>query len=354
MDTVTAEPIPAYRETTLPYPPSIIDRFMRFIQRLPLPYWLTYLLVLTLHILIAHILDWVDGSTPAFHFRLILCLWPVLIWGPLAIMTYLDATARKALANFSPLLDIRPETMQRLEYEFTTMPSRGVLIRGIFFMILYVLFILRLDLPVIEPSLKATPPTVVFVVVESFFAFNNALLYHTLRQLRLVNRTVKLVKQFDLFRLDAVYAFSHLTARTGVAWLLLASLVLLIVPVQLSPIPVLAFQAIGIVSAVAAFALPLWVVHKQLAAEKRRLMAAHGQRIKSTLARLHNAVDENDLRDVAQLSSVLDGLSIEGNILEKIRTLPWSTGTLTAFITAIVLPMALFFIQLAIQKMLHL
>lgn len=115
MEATTSAPLPAHREAKLPYPPSIIDRFMRSIQRLPLPFWLTYLLLFALHGLIAHLLDWVDGSTPAFHFRLILCFWPVLIWGPLAIMTYLDATARKALANFSPLLDIRPETMQRLE-----------------------------------------------------------------------------------------------------------------------------------------------------------------------------------------------------------------------------------------------
>lgn len=204
----------------------------------------------------------------------------------------------------------------------------------------------------IEPSLKATLPTVVFVVVESFFAFNNALFYHTLRQLRLVNRTVKLVKQFDVFRLDAVYAFSHLTARTGVAWLLLASLVLLIVPVQLSPIPVVTFQLLGIVSALAAFALPLWVVHRRLVAEKRRLIAGHDLRVKTTLAKLHHALDENQLGDISQLSSALDGLSVESGILEKIRTWPWSIGTLTGFLSTIVLPMALFFVQLAIQNVL--
>ena len=32
----------------LPYPPSFIDRFFRFIQQLPVPYWLTYLLLFSL------------------------------------------------------------------------------------------------------------------------------------------------------------------------------------------------------------------------------------------------------------------------------------------------------------------
>ncbi len=338
----------------LPYLPSPHDRFMRLVQRAPLPYWLTYLLLFSLEVLIHHIVDWVDGSAPAFHFRLIACLYPLLIWGPLAIMTYLDATARKALLTFSPLLDVPPETMQRLEYEFTTMPPIGVLIRGVFFTVLYVIFTVRVALPWIEPYVHDTTPTVVMSVVEGFFAFNNGLFYHTLRQLRLVNRTVKLVKQFDLFRLDAVYAFSHLTARTGAAWILLASLVYLITPLQLSPVAVLGFLGMGIVSALAAFALPLWVVHKRLAAEKRRLIAEHNLRVKSTLVKLDHALDEAGSADLFQLSSALDGLSVEGSILEKIRTWPWSNETLTGFLTAIVLPMVLFAVQLAIQKWLNL
>lgn len=350
METTTTDSIPTHRQPALPYPPSIPDRFMRFVERLPLPYWLTYLLLFALHVLIHHAVDWMDGSTPAFHFRLLLCFWPLLIWAPPAIMTYLDATARQALSTFSPLLDTHPETLQRLEYEFTTMRPGGVFVRSIFFAVLWVIFTVRFTLPVIEPGLQATLPTVVFVVVGSFFAFNNGLFYHTLRQLRLVHRTVKLVKQFDLFRLDAVYAFSHLTARTGVAWLLLVSLILLIAPIQISPVPLLTFEGLGIVSALAEFVLPLWVVHKSLVAEKRRLIAAHDLRVQSALAKLHHALDENGSGDLDQLSSALDGLSVESGILEKIRTWPWSTQTLTAFLSAIVLPMALFFLQLALRK----
>ncbi len=350
MEATTSAPLPAHREAALPYPPSILDRLMRFVQRLPLPYWLTYLLIFALQVLLDHILDWADGSTPAFHFRLILCGYALLIWGPLAIMTYLDATARQSLSTFSPLLDIHPETKQRLEYEFTTMPARGVLARGVFFTALYVIFTAKVFLPVVEPSLRATPPTIVRAVVEGFFAFNNGLIYHTLRQLRLVHRTVKLVKQFDLFRLDAVYAFSHLTARTGVAWLLLASLLYLVIPVQVSPVAVLSFVAAGILLALGAFALPLWAVHQRLLAEKRRLIAGHALRVKSALAQLHHSLDEGKLGDVSQLSSALNGLSVESSILEKIRTWPWSTGTLTGLLSAIVLPMALFFLQLAIHK----
>ena len=82
-------------------------------------------------------------------------------------------------------------------------------------------------------------------------------------------------------------------------------------------------------------------------------MAEHGQRIKLTLDRLHNCVDENKLDDVVQLNSVMNSLNTEGNLLEKLRTWPWSTETLTGFLSAIVLPIILFLIQIAIQKWLN-
>ncbi len=104
----------------------------------------------------------------------------------------------------------------------------------------------------------------------------------------------------------------------------------------------------------AAFVLPLWIVHRRLVQEKNKLLTEHGQRVKSTLARLHHSVDENSLDDVAHINSVLEGLNTERNILEKIGTWPWRTETLTGFLSVIVLPIVLFLIQLAIQKWLNL
>ncbi len=354
METTTSEPVAEPREATLPYPPSIIDRWMRFVQRLPLPYWLTYLLLFLLVVLLHHLLDWTDGSVPPFRFFPLDCFYPLLLCGSPAIMTYLDGAARKALRRFSPLLDVPPETLQRLEYEFTTMPPRGMLMRTVFWTIQYAIFILAFYIPVMVPRLHSTPPTVAFALVLGFLAFNNGLFYHTMRQLVLVNRTVRLVKHFDLFRLVAVYAFSQLTARTGIALLLLLSLMLLIVPVQLTLVPLLVFQGAGIILALAAFGLPLWFVHERLVAEKRGLLAAHAQRVKEALRRLHHAVDDNEMGDAPQLGSVLNGLNIEGGFLEKIHTWPWSNGTLTAFLTAIVLPLISLLLQLVVQKWLKL
>lgn len=114
---------------------------MQGVRRLPLPYGLTYLLLFLLNVVINYLVDWMGGSMPAFHFPLIVCFYPLMIWGTLAIMTWLDDTARKALHRFGPLLDVHAETMQRLEYEFTTMPPRGLVVRTVFWTFLYVIFL---------------------------------------------------------------------------------------------------------------------------------------------------------------------------------------------------------------------
>jgi len=268
-------------------------------------------------------------------------------------MTYLDAIALDALSKFSPLLDISPESRRRLEYEFTTMPARGVLIGSLISMGIYIFYTV-LAYP-IYVTLGFRSLGIVHTIIDGLIVFPiaGAFIYHTMRQLRLVHHTVKLVKQFDLFRLDPVYAFSVLTSRTGIGWIFLATFTLLISPLQVSySIEIGPF--VGAALSLAAFVLPLWIVHQRLVQEKNNLLAEHGQRVKSALARMHRAVDENDLDDVPHLNSVLEGLNNERIILEKIRTWPWRTETLTGFLSVIVLPIILFLMQLAIQKWLNL
>lgn len=102
------------------YPPSLLDRFMDFIKRLPIPYWLTYLLLFLLQSALMHVLGWMHGWPAPYQSDPILFLYPVWQWVPLAIMTYADSVSLQALATFSPLLDVEETGMERLKYEFST------------------------------------------------------------------------------------------------------------------------------------------------------------------------------------------------------------------------------------------
>lgn len=347
----SAEPIPVETGEWKPYPPSFVDRLMDAVKRLPIPYGLTYLLLFTLEVTLLHIISWVDGWLPVYTFSPIVLLYPLWLWGPLAIMTYLDSLSHEALSNFSPLLDIQSETLRRLKYEFTTMPAKSVIISSAIWSVIYIVSIyLALDTVIKFYGYGTLFSVVVFITGLVSYFIGSAIYYHTIRQLRLVNQTVKLVKQFDLFRLDPVYAFSVLTAQTGIAWVILTSLTLLIVPIQIALVPMLVTLLVQVVLALTAFALPLRVVNQRLVAEKRRLLAEHDERVRSTLARLHRCLDENELGEVAQLNNAITGLNAERGILDKIPTWPWRTGLLTGFLSIVVLPIILFLIQLVLSR----
>lgn len=351
MDTqiqITTQPsISPQNITSQPYPPSFIDRMMDVVQRLPVPYGLTYLVLAILLVIFNHIVGWVDGWLPAYTFSSVTLLVPLWLCGPLAIITYLDSVSHKALSDFGPLLDVPDETMRQLKYEFTTMPQRAVILStalwGIFFLLLT-----YLASETFWMALGMGQFAIGFYFVEGFVTFliGGVIYYHSIRQLRLVDKTVKLVKHFNLFRLEPVYAFSAVTSRTAIAWALLLTLTLVVFPIQLAPIPTLSFLIVQVLFAMAAFVLPLRIVNQRLVAEKRRLLSENEQRIETTLAQLHSSIDEKTMANPAELHAAISGLNVERSILEKIPTWPWRAGMLTGFLSIVVLPIIIFLIQL--------
>jgi hypothetical protein len=134
----TSDRIQADTSITKSYAASFLDRFMDFVKRLPFPYWLTFLVLFILQSILAHIVAWIDGWLPAFTFSPILLIFPMWLWGPLASMTYLNSVALGALSTFSPVLNIEEGKVKKLKYEFTTMPTRSVLLSGVIWSIVYV------------------------------------------------------------------------------------------------------------------------------------------------------------------------------------------------------------------------
>lgn len=334
-----------------PYPPSALDRFMDFIEQLPIPYALTYLGLFIVQGTLNHVLSWMDGWVPPFTFTPLVLLFPLWLWGPLCIVTYLNSLSGDALSDFSPLLDVPPEEMRRLEYEFRTMPAKSVFLSALVWGSVYILFVF-IGFEAVYTPYRVGMPLALLLTLEGLvsYLFGSIIYYHSLRQLRMVERTVNRVKQFDMFRLDPVYAFSVLTSRTGVAWVILLSLTLLMFPVQLAPVPSLALLLVQGVLALAAFVLPLRIVNQRLVAEKRRLLAEHDQRLEATLARLHRQIGEDELRGMVELNSAISGLNAERTVLEKIPTWPWRAGLLTGFLSIVVLPVILFLIQIALGR----
>ena len=107
----TFDPSQRKVEEILPYPPSYINRFMGLIQQLPIPYWLTYFVLFILHGFINLGFDWANGWLPAFKFSSLKFIFPLLLWAPLALMTYLDSQALQAVSNFSKAESLRRRSL---------------------------------------------------------------------------------------------------------------------------------------------------------------------------------------------------------------------------------------------------
>lgn len=336
----------------LPYPPSWIDRLMAAIQRLPVSYGIAYVILFLLEALLLHALAWIDGSLPPFSFHRLYLLFPLWLWGPLFFMTYLDEVALQALRDFQPLLGEHAGEIPRLEYELTTLPPRSVLISslfwsGAFLVIMYVGFPLLREY---SNGPVGVASTWVFGLLS--FVIGSAVYYHTIRQLRLVSRTIGLVERVNLFRLDPIYAFARLTAQTGMSWLLLAGATLILFPFEFINITTIALYSAMALFALGAFVLPLWNVHQRLVAEKRRLLASLNRRVEAAIERLHQALDGDDLTRVKEIDTALAGLRTERGVLTDIPSWPWSIATVSGFASALVLPIALFLLQLALKKLL--
>jgi hypothetical protein len=324
---------------------------MGFIDRLPGPFWLAYIILFLLQSTLNMLLAWQDGFLPVSKIEPLLFLYPFWLWIPLALVTHLNNVAGEALANFRPLLKMDDEAFKRLEYEFTTMPSRGVILSGIVWGILYVILNL-IALPDVQVvyGWKDWLTGVVFLEGLISYLFGSVIYYHAIRQLWLVDRTVKLVKQFNLFHLDPIYAFSRLTSQTGISWVILLTFTLLVFPLRFASLLPLATMGFQVALALAAFVVPIWSVHRKLVSEKRRLQAELNQRVEATFQRLHRCLDENRLDEVDGLNSAMSGLSSEREVLAGIPTFPWRAGTLTGFLSAVALPVALFLVQLVIER----
>src|SRR4030042_3350444 len=92
--------------TSQPYPPSWVDRFTGWVNRLPLPPWLLYLSLWVLLAVVESAARWLDGVQPAGR------IWQVNFFYTfyglyfLAAIHYLDAWAEKAFETFRPTLEV--------------------------------------------------------------------------------------------------------------------------------------------------------------------------------------------------------------------------------------------------------
>jgi hypothetical protein len=331
----------------LPYPASWVDHLTDAIDRLPGPAWAFYLVLLAGVALLINGADWIAGQDPPGTFDPAQSSYAVYGVYMLALIHYLNREAGSKIESFRPALDLGAAEYERLRYEVTTLPARQGALAGLLGVAIVALLYAS-DPPDAVDALQ--PAVLVATVVAEALTIGilAVLIYHTIHQLRLVSRIHALASRIDLFDPAPLYAFSNLTARTGIGLVLLIAYGFLIDPT----INIVAVVLTGLVSVVAAaaFVLPLRGMHQRLVVEKERLQLQADQRFKATLADLHRSVDERDLSVADGLNKTLTSLQLERDALARIPTWPWQAATLRAFVSVLLVPIVIWMIIRLLER----
>lgn len=340
-----------------PYTPSWLNRLTDSIDGLPVPRWVSYGVLAIAGIIATSVQGWSTGELPLGAVDPRLAYYGALPVALLWLAGHLARVAGSALDVSRSLLALSDSELKRLRYDLTVAPARqSLVVTGI----AIALTLASYGADPIAAGVAGLAPVV--LVLRALIETANAavtlvIIYQLLRQTRQVGRIVALMTRIDLFQPRALYAFSKLTSRTGVALVVLISSSLIVSPPppnQTSAYLLLwAPWLIGIpLFAAAAFILPLRAMHERLVTEKERLRGDAEERLQRVLGEINRDVDGLDLSRADGLGKTLASLIQQRDVLAKLPTWPWSVGTFRGFLSALLLPLAVFLMQRFVVQLL--
>jgi hypothetical protein len=362
---IVEQHLPTGKHTNQPYAPSWIDRINEWVDHLAIPPLMFYLCLWLLLLIFTQSSTLLDGLRPSERLRWIYVSYSLYGAYFLTAIHYLDTWAKTALNTFRSTLNVDEAEQELLFYQLTTMPARTVwLLTAATLAGLVILtrpLILRLweAMGLFHHSIAST------LVDLAVFYFNALIvvifIYHTLRQLRWVSRIHKTATNINLFHLRPLYSLSGLTARTAGILLLVGYIVqqqarthgdLTSDPYSLRISWLFTLISIVLFSLLAAavFFLPLLGLHQLLLREKERLQAEANSRLQAHIQELHQRIDASRLEDADAINKHMSSLALERDILGKLPTWPWQPGTLNLILSAVFLPILLWFLQQALGR----
>lgn len=321
-----------------PYAPSLVDRLMVWAEGLPGPVWAFYAVLLVVSVVVVNAVAWLDRSQGVGTFDLYrssLPAYPVFV---LVLMHYLNQAARRALEAFGPALGVTEAERRRFAYRLTTLPARGTWVAmalSLSFTAAYVASALRLG-GVFPRSPGWVAVDVAFYVIV--FGLIAVFVYHTVHQLRMVSVIHASATDISLFRRRPLYAFSKLTALTGICWLLLNYFSVVTDPATFVNPALVGLAVLASLVALACFIVPLLGMRGRIASEKRRLLAETDARLEATIERIHRRADQEAPTGSGDLNHLVASLVAARGVLAEIPTWPWQGSTLTGFFSVFLLP----------------
>jgi len=150
-------------------------------------------------------------------------------------------------------------------------------------------------------------------------------------------------RAIDPFDRTPIYAFSRLTVFLGIAFVFLAYYSFTVnVQNQIGNVPSLTFIGATIVLGIVTFIAPLWGIHGRLVTEKDRLALDVERRVNRLATEIYGRIDAGSFEATTPLNGSLAGLITLRDRIAHLPTWPWPPNVLRGFLTALLLPIAVF------------
>lgn len=329
----------------VPYPPSWVDRVTDWVDRLPIPWWLFYVLLAAVLSGLVALGLWRAGVYRDFGFH------PMQVWLPtlaaylVGLMHALDRAAASAMRRFRPAFRGDEAEFAAAVYRMTTLPARRTLIITVVFTVLTIP-LGRYEMSQVQTGGLESAPTVFLTVLAVLYFVSYPFFYHIWHQFREIHHLHRDWAEVRLSNIRPMYALSRVTGLAALGVVLNNYGWFLAQPGADLNNPVTIFESLfnfGI--ALVVFVWPLWSAHRLLAEAKERGLIRVAGRKETARGQLHEAVDAGQLERVDPLNKVLGALEAENGELTKVATWPWAPGTLRGLLGTVLLPIALWLIQ---------
>jgi len=207
-----------------PVKPSWVDRLIDWIDRLPSPAWVFYLVMYVVAASMLHAAIWIDPVVPVGTLS---TTWMVnAIWAVLSVVfiDYLKVAVGRSLDKFAPLVADKPTEFAALRHRMTEMPARPVFWMTVITGLAIVAGIAS-DPAFAYEGLSHPVSYVLAVSLMVFsYCFTPVVLYLSIRLLASVTRAYGLLDEVDVLSQRPLYAFSRLTLQAGLLWLVIVNL----------------------------------------------------------------------------------------------------------------------------------
>lgn len=331
---------------------SWIDRFNNWVEQLRVRPWIFYAGLGIALILVQILFLWLDGGS------LVIELLPVIVFNGLAVpyllamIRALDNQAVQALQGMRSVLMMSTEEFNAYRIKIANMPFLAPLLAGLAMTLFATLFPLIASEPERYAALgQLSMFTIVFHLIDKSSAFLfGVVIYHTIRQLGIVNDVNSNYVRINIFRLRPVKAFSRLTASTTIGLVVFFYGWMVINPELLGDPAILGVSLVFTALVVLLFVWPLWGVHRLMVAEKVRALQEIELQFEDIFTEFNKHVVENDYAAAEKLNGTIMSLEIQHNKVSAVPTWPWRSETARVVVTAVALPILLMIVQFFVQQ----